>query len=62
MATLMTRMAGALRDCSDELEQVVEAHYERTKHYPSEMRRYQRDIEPVIRARELLAEFAEAAD
>ena len=46
--SLMARMAEALRECSDELEQVVEAHYERTKDYPSELRRYQRDMEPVI--------------
>ena len=40
-----------LKECADVLSEYVEAHYAKTKDYPSELRRYQRDIEPVIKAR-----------
>lgn len=48
------RLRAALKVCADDLEEFVEAHYEKTKGYPSEMRRYERDIAPVKAARELL--------
>ncbi len=48
------RLRAALKDCADELEGYVEHHYAKTKDYPSELRRYERDIEPVRKARELI--------
>jgi hypothetical protein len=45
-----------LKDCADELEAWVNQYYTPdTRTYPSEERRYQRDIAPVISARTLLA-------
>jgi hypothetical protein len=49
------RLREALRECADELEVVVEDRYKDTKDYPSEKRRYDRDIAPVLRARDLLS-------
>ena len=43
-----------LIECSDELESHVEHHYQHTTEYPSERRRYDRDIGPVRRARAAL--------
>lgn len=45
----------ALRECADDLEASVEAYYANTKQYASEQRRYERDIEPVIKARAALS-------
>jgi len=45
----------ALKECADGLAEYVEAYYEKTKEYPSERRRYERDIEPVLKARAALA-------
>ena len=50
----IARLRTALKDCADDLGTYVEARYENTKNYPSEMRRYERDIAPVTAARELL--------
>jgi hypothetical protein len=49
------RLREALRECADELEVVVEDRYRDTKGYPSEKRRYERDIAPVLKARDLLS-------
>lgn len=49
------RLRAALKECADELAEYVEHHYAKTKDYPSEKRRYDRDIAPVIEARKLLA-------
>ena len=38
------------RECADELEVVVEDRYRDTKGYPSEKRKYDRDIAPVLKA------------
>jgi hypothetical protein len=44
-----------LRACADELENYVENEYAMTKDtYPDQMRKYQRDIATVLRARALL--------
>jgi hypothetical protein len=43
-----------LKECSDELAEWVEHHYAATKDHPSEARRYERDMEPVRRARAAL--------
>jgi hypothetical protein len=57
---LLARMEGmrtALKECADDLESLVENQYSDTKHtYPSEKRRYERDIEPVRKARAALNE------
>lgn len=42
-------------ELASELENYVEHHYHNTKQYPSEMRRYERDIEPVRKARLMLS-------
>jgi hypothetical protein len=49
------RLREALRDCADELEVVVEERYRDIKDYPSEKRKYDRDIAPVLKARDLLS-------
>ena len=45
-----------IKELADELESWVENRYSNSKHYPSELRRYERDIEPVKRARALEAQ------
>jgi hypothetical protein len=57
MTDLLTRLADVLRECADELEAALKAHYEHTMHYPRELQRYERDMEPVRRARALLEEL-----
>lgn len=63
-ATLSAKLAvcvEALRECAEDLGQYVESHYEKTKDYPSELRRYERDIEPVKKARAVLADLPQSA-
>ena len=45
----------ALKECSDELAEWVTNHYAGSTMYPTQQRRYDRDMEPVLRARALLA-------
>jgi len=45
----------ALKELADELETWVAMYYADTRKYPCENRRYNRDIEPVRRARALLS-------
>ena len=52
------RLAEALKECADDLSEYVEHYYESTKAYPGGLRRYERDIEPVITARALLSSLA----
>jgi hypothetical protein len=47
-----------LTECADELAEWVEHHYAATKDHPSEARRYERDMEPVRRARATLTNEA----
>lgn len=47
-------LRASLKECSDELAEMVEYHYTKTKDHPAMKRRYDRDMEPVIKARELL--------
>ena len=54
-AAAIWRLREALRDCADELEVVVEERYRDIKDYPSEKRKYDRDIAPVLKARDLLS-------
>jgi hypothetical protein len=56
--TLISRLAAALRECSDNLAAMVSREYGGTQHgYDAQRRAYDRDMAPVLRARELLAEW-----
>ena len=48
------QLRSALRACADDLEASVNAEYRGTLDYPSQKRKYDRDMEPVNRARNLL--------
>jgi hypothetical protein len=49
-----------LRECSDDLEAYVEAEYAGTQEkYPSQKRRYDRDILPVLHAKQIIARYEE---
>jgi hypothetical protein len=42
-----------IKDLADELEAEIEERYKRTKSYPLQRSRYERDMQNVLRAREL---------
>jgi len=48
------RLRAALKECSDELAEYVEAHYAETKDHPAMKRRYDRDMQSVLDARRVL--------
>ncbi len=49
------RLCGLLTDCANDLEAYVEDQYPASiKQYPGQSRRYERDIEPVRKARAAL--------
>ena len=48
------KLRAALRDCADDLAAELEARYHRTLDYPSQKRKYDRDMAPVLTARALL--------
>jgi hypothetical protein len=49
-------LAGCLRECSDDLEAEIDSRYAGTQNrYEVQRLRYERDMEPVKRARALLA-------
>lgn len=48
------RLRAALLDCATDLQASVTAEYAGTLDYPVMRRKYERDMEPVNRARELL--------
>lgn len=50
----------ALRDCADDLAVRVEAEYTEREKYRTQQQRYERDVEPVIRARALYARLLTA--
>lgn len=56
MTTLLSRLADCLHECSEELGNEIDARYGDTLRDPIQRRRYARDMEPVERARALLAE------
>lgn len=56
LAARVAKLEELLKECADDLSDSVEHYYEKTKDYPSEKRRYERDIEPVIKARAALGE------
>jgi hypothetical protein len=54
---LVNRLCEVLAECSDDLQSMVDAEYAGMQDkYPTMQRRYQRDIEPVTKARNLIAE------
>lgn len=56
-------MASALRECADDNEAYVNDLYpEQLRHHPAMKRRYERDMRPVNRARELLARIRMESD
>jgi hypothetical protein len=51
------RLREALKECADDLEAEVEARYSHgIKEHPAMAPKYARDMEPVVKARSLLAE------
>lgn len=48
------QLEAMLRECADELAAEIDARYPNREAYPSEMHRYQRDMDTVNRARALL--------
>jgi regulator of replication initiation timing len=48
-------LSKALAECADDLEASVNAEYAGTLDYPSMMRKFERDMEPVVRARAALS-------
>jgi hypothetical protein len=52
---IAARLREALKECSDDLAELVKSQYP-TPIHPSQQRRYDRDMEPVMRARALLKE------
>jgi hypothetical protein len=56
--TVLARMVEALHECCDDLQAEIDFRYGGTQNtYASEMRRYERDLESVRRARVLIAEW-----
>ena len=53
---LIDRMAEVLTECAQDLEAEVEAKYDGIMQYPASKRRYERDIEPVNKAKKILEE------
>jgi hypothetical protein len=53
---IISKLRILVKDLADDLEAEVEGHYKDTKNYPSEMRRYERDMATVWKAREALKE------
>ncbi len=57
-AATMTEVVEVLRDCAEDLESMVEAHYGGgIKDHPAMKPKYERDMEPAERARALLAKL-----
>lgn len=56
---IITDLRKLVKDLADDLEAEVEGHYKDTKDYPSEMRRYERDMTNVWKAREMLKEWTQ---
>lgn len=57
---LQAELVEALR-CADDLAAMVEHHYDRTLDSPSQRRRYDRDMAPVLRARALIVKAGGAS-
>lgn len=62
MSDIADRLAKALRACADDLGAQIDAGYGNTINtYPSQLRRWERDMEPVRAARALLDEYGAAS-
>jgi len=51
----MSAVVKLLQECADDLADMIEGHYAATKDHPAMKMRYDRDIDPVIRARAEIA-------
>lgn len=51
-----------LKDCAEDLGCEINNRYGGTLDYPSQAVQHRQDMEPVVRARELLTKFAKAAE
>jgi hypothetical protein len=49
------QLRAALKECADDLESELNGHYQGTLDYPSQQRRFERDMAPITAARKLLA-------
>jgi hypothetical protein len=49
------RLRAALKECANDLESELNGHYQGTLDYPSQQCKFERDMEPVVAARKLLA-------
>jgi hypothetical protein len=54
LADEIERLRALAKELADDLEAEIDAHYAKTKDYPSELRRYERDMDSVRRARAAL--------
>lgn len=54
-ANEIKQLRGLLKGCADGLADQIEGHYAQTKDHPAMKRRYDRDMQPVLAAREALA-------
>lgn len=50
-------LRGLLTECADDLDAEIEGRYDGTKDHPAMKRRYDRDRDAVVRAREFLAQL-----
>jgi len=57
MDDITERLAVMLATVTDELADEIHARYAGTRHYPSEARRFERDMTSVYAARTLLANY-----
>lgn len=60
-ASVVAALVEALAECADDLEAEIAARYAGADAYPSEARRRDRDMEPVIAARAALAAYRRQA-
>jgi len=62
-AKVIAALRETLKDCADDLEAEVEARYSHgIKEHPAMAPKYERDMEPVIKARKILATNEQAAE
>lgn len=54
-AAEIERLRSLLKECADDLAAEIEHRYDRVKDHPAMLPRYERDMEPVTKARTALA-------
>lgn len=54
-AAEIERLRGLLKECANDLAAEIEHRYDRMKDHPAMMPKYERDMEPVTRARAALS-------